>query len=62
MQRVNEAGERQRCSGTGKSRRRLGDLADGGVLGELERSDDAQGLEEAGADLDTLKMPEFPES
>ena len=52
------AGERQRCSEIGRSRRRLGDLEDAGVLGELRRGNDAQGLEEAGGDLETLQMSE----
>ena len=54
MQRVVGAGEGRLGSGTGRSRRGLGDLVDAGVLEELERGDDAKGLEGAGGDLETL--------
>ena len=54
MQRVGRGGEGQQGSGTGRSRRRLGDLVDVGVLEELERGDDAQELGEAGGDSEAL--------
>ena len=45
---------RRRCSGTERSRWRLEDLVDVRLLEELERGDNAQGLEEASGDLETL--------
>ena len=42
---------RQRCTDAERSRRRLEDLVDVGVLEELEKADNAQVQEEAGGDL-----------
>ena len=49
---------RRRCLGGGRSRRRLEDLVDVGVLEELKKADDAQVQEEAGGDWKTLLMLE----
>ena len=47
---------RQQCLGTGRSRRRLEDLVDVGVLEELKKADDAQVQEKSSGDWKTLLM------